>query len=191
MPVARLLCDILFLMKNALKLIVLVTLGLLVAPSTVFAATAPTISTIALSANSTTKFNHSGFLATSAGWSSPEALGTWTVASQATLKLSLPRFRHTAEIAFKSWGFVNKKNPKVTLSVFVNSKSVVTFVYSPSQNDLVRLLDIPASVLGAKFSNVPILLKISGIQSPHNLGMSLDKRNLGIYLESMTLKSLS
>ncbi len=178
-------------MKLFAKITVIFVLVLLTTQQSVFAATTPTIQTINLGNNSTTIFNHSGFLSQSAGWSLPEAQGTWSVSSQAELNLSFPKFNKEAVVAFSSWGMVTQKNPVVTLTILVNSKTVGTYIYNFSYNKSVRLFDVPANVLMGNFRNVPVIFRITGNKSPFDLGLSSDKRNLGIYLEDVTLKYIN
>ena len=181
-------------MKLSLRLGVVLVMALSITQQTAFAATTPIIPTIKLSTNLTTTFNRPGLLSPSAGWGLSESQGTWAILSEASMNLTFPKFSKEAVIAFSSWGMVTSKNPTVTLTIFVNTKTpkpVGTFIYNATYDKGVRLFDVPIDLLKGNLSNVPFLFKITGNQSPHNLGLSSDKRTLGVYLQDITLKYIS
>ena len=178
-------------MNTNVKISFIFIAAIVITPQVSFASANTNTPTISVSAGSTTSFNHPGFLAPSAGWSNAEAHGTWSTGNQALINIRFPKFNKMAVLTFTSAGFVNSKNPKITLTIFVNSKLIDSVVYTTADNLASRLINIPVGTLKSNFTKVPLVFKIAGSQSPHNLGLSLDKRNLGIYLESISLKSVN
>jgi len=154
-----------------------------------FAAAPKSLPVISLSSSSQTTFNKPGLLSTSAGWGSPESGGTWTVQDNASLKVSFPKFSKLAIVSLTSLGFINTKNSKVTLQIFINSSLASTVIYNSAFNGGTRDFSVPVAMLKSGFSNVPVSLVILGAASPKSLGLGSDKRKLGVYFIQMAIKS--
>ena len=173
------------------KLLVIVIAISFLSGQAAFAAAPKSLPIVSLSSSSPITFNKPGLLSTSAGWSVSEGGGTWSVGDTASIAVSFPKFSKDVEVYFTSQANLSSKNPKVVAKVFVNSKLISTITYTSAFNGGTRSLLIPANVLGSNYSNVPIKLIISGASSPKSLGLGNDKRNLGVFLISLGIKSIS
>jgi hypothetical protein len=171
------------------KLLVIVIAISFLSGQAAFAAAPKSLPVVSLSSSSPITFNKPGLVSTSAGWGSPESGGTWTVQDNASLKVSFPKFSKLAIVSLTSLGFINTKNSKVILQIFINSSLASTITYNASFNGGTRDFSVPVALLKSGFSNVPVSLVISGAASPNSLGLGNDKRKLGVYFIGMRIKT--
>jgi hypothetical protein len=117
------------------------------------------------------------------GWSTTmESFGVWSMDSRSGLTLPLPKEGSPKTLALELKAFVTAKNPELQFSVVMNGEPYKTFSLSSADN---QLLTLPISPLAAKQGYVALHLIFTNPRSPQELGLSEDKRILGIGLKSV------
>ena len=129
-----------------------------------------------------TKFITSGF-------SGPERWGTWTISEKATLQFTYhPGLCAGISLDLTLTAFINSKNKSITSFVQLNGYLLgkLNFVYKGQANIKSQnySLKIPNAYLLPDKINI-IKFTIRGAQSPYNLGLSGDKRILGLAFTRM------
>jgi hypothetical protein len=109
----------------------------------------------------------------SSGFSVFEGSHRWTVGKKATISFSdmTPRPSHVSFL--NTGGFVTAGHAQ-NLTVKVNGNKVKSYVYTPSNNKQTIDIDLP------KTGPATIEFETLDAISPLNLGISADKRELGI-----------
>ena len=128
-----------------------------------------------------------GSLFTGDGWSQPEPWGTWTDGGNAVLKIHLrERPRQSIRIEVRARGFVvPRRHPSLRVQVGINGFSVAELKLT-SPDSMRHGVTLPAG----KF--VPgeneITFEIAEPASPEQLGVSADRRRLGLGVERITFQ---
>lgn len=130
---------------------------------------------------------------TGSGWSSPENWGIWSDASSAYLNFRLPDTPAGGLIlSFSSHAFISTTHPSIEVEVIVNGQSLHSFDYRIPKDtaDAIRSVEIPHDLLTKRQGQLQIEFQISTPASPASLGLSADKRSLGLGLVWMRLTAL-
>jgi len=119
------------------------------------------------------------------GWSSAENWGIWTDGPFATLRLPVSGHRGTwkANITFTAFG---KQGTEVTVNVDDDSASLCTMWSVAAQQVVQKQLHVES-----RFTDVILQFSLPNAMSPFQLGVSTDRRLLGIGLISLELHRLS
>lgn len=125
----------------------------------------------------------------SKGWSKPEGDCTWSDSKDAHLLFFIDsQITTDLEMIVKVQGFVNPKHPKQTADIYVNNIFIETWVFISAEAIEKRLL-LPKKILATND-----LLSITIINkdrtSLRKLGLSDDKRKLGICLHWLQINSI-
>ena len=118
------------------------------------------------------------------GWSTPENWGIWSNGSTAIMKLPLPRAT-AKELVISMKAFVSKNHPQQQVSIFMNDMLTKKLTLNADKYQLVEL-DIPRSV--AEQGLLTLRFEMNHPISPEELGISQDKRKLGIGISSVVYK---
>lgn len=123
----------------------------------------------------------SPYLSTS-GFSVPEGDHIWTNAKIAKVTLPLARMypRPSSITFFDTTGLITANHTQV-LTVKVNGEQAAQYEYAPGNNDHTIEIRLPQA------DQAEIELEIPNAKSPFDLGMSADKRELGISFKAVLL----
>jgi hypothetical protein len=116
------------------------------------------------------------------GFSSPEAVGTWTEGSVATLVMN-PDKLVPSQIIVQASGFV--AGGPIHATVVVDEKQVGEMVFTEKNQGGRFAFDVPEDALSDGALKVDFL--IAEPRSPKDLGLSGDKRKLGLLVHSFEL----
>jgi hypothetical protein len=118
------------------------------------------------------------------GWSNPEPWGIWSVGDKAALRLPLNKVGGGIRLAITAIGFTPKNMPRQTVGIACNGVPLGLFNLEPSGKPGEILVDIEKVVLQR---NEEIILEFVPVttSSPHDQGMSVDQRQLGLGLMSI------
>lgn len=124
------------------------------------------------------------------GWSKPESQGTWSLGKVSSLKLRISA-EHATEIGmrFKGHAFVNNLHTEQTVRVHVNGRLIDTWRFNYPHGEIDKQLSLDGSILDAN-SELKIEFGFPNAISPSQLGLSGDKRMLGINLNSVHFEKL-
>ena len=124
------------------------------------------------------------------GWSNPEKWGTWTDGDTASVVLT-PAYRpkYDFELLIKGQAFLAYNHPSQEIDVFVNGHHVASLKYDLKSNSGVRVVKIPKNLVAAENNHLLIGLNLKNPKSPAELGVSDDRRRLGLGLVSLELKT--
>jgi hypothetical protein len=144
-------------------------------------------STIQVIPNQVVNFGSTLTGGTSDGWSSrPDSGGTWSQGKVAKLHFAL-KGSYPKGILLKvlASGFVNVKNPTVTVNVLANGMHLGDLKFSSKSNGGLFPLAITNNLLLKGKGKVDLEFQIQNSASPKKLGLSSDVRNLGLFLISI------
>jgi hypothetical protein len=134
------------------------------------------------------RFNKTGNGASylASGWAQPEDWGVWSNGCIATLAMNDTRVQHrsSAELVIGARAFVTRKQDKQLVHVRINERDAGALTLSWNMTSTV--LQLPAAALEA--SALKIELIPDNPLSPASLGLSSDRRLLGIGLRSIELR---
>ena len=118
------------------------------------------------------------------GWSGQEVWGVWSVGSQAVLHFHPENFPEMVTwIEFEGRGFVHSSHPRQEVRVFANDTLIATLVFTPERQEQRRRIALPQDL-----GPLDILeFHIGNPQSPKDLGLGSDTRQLGIGIHSLVL----
>jgi hypothetical protein len=115
------------------------------------------------------------------GWSSySEDWGTWSEGAEAIIKLPLPKDRPKV-LELDMAAFLPGKQSTRTVDFFINQEFIKKAILSDSHSNIIKL-KIPNSALDQEI--LILKLMIENPLSPYELGISLDRRKLGIGIKS-------
>jgi hypothetical protein len=119
------------------------------------------------------------------GWGDAEPSGRWTVGGLAQLLLRLEGPVGPLRLEFDAIPLLGPSRPRLPVEVLVNGRRVRSVDYAAAGPSVVHAT-LPAAVVGA---NREILLgwRIRDSRSPHSLGMSADRRALGLFVRRVSL----
>ena len=118
------------------------------------------------------------------GWSKSEARGTWTVGTRAVLAFELDH-QPTSSMALRvnASAFVVGGEP-VAVTVNINGATLARWSVGPVP--CVRIEPIPHTIVDGSRS-LRVEFRVANPKSPADLGLSQDKRMLGLLVTSLTL----
>ncbi len=120
------------------------------------------------------------------GWSSPEAIGTWTNGPEASLRVSgLSPDRGELTIRAIALGFYAKSHTEVNVTVSVNGHEVTVWALRMTDKSSERVAEAPSAFLGPPVTTISFA--IDDARSPLELGVSADPRKLGMLLVKVSL----
>jgi len=123
------------------------------------------------------------------GWSSPETQGTWSDGNRALLVLApLAPSKNDIELLIEAGSYLEDKHPYQDVDILVNGAYVATLNYDQSNNNGVRSVVIPSSVALKRGGTLWVELLFKESVSPAELGVSADRRRLGLRLVSVELR---
>jgi hypothetical protein len=120
-------------------------------------------------------------------WGDPEPLGRWTVGPTARLLMRLEGPVPPLQLEFDAIPFLGPSGRRLQVAVLLNGRRVKSLSYdgtlaAPS----VAQVPLPATVLG-DHGDVLLEWRIRAPRSPHSLGISEDRRTLGLFLRRIAL----
>ena len=126
-----------------------------------------------------------------AGWSFPEAWGTWSNGPRAELTLAL-RQPPVSDVRMSIDARIYPFFPVIEQSVRVNVNGTQVAVIERNWEDgiLGGIFYVPAGVVTAQ-QPMRIVFEITRPTSPNDVGEGADRRKLGLGLKSVTLEYLS
>ena len=110
------------------------------------------------------------------GWSTPESWGTWSMGSSAMMQLPLPKAAAT-KLDLKIRAFLGKERAHQKVDIFINEVLIKKVTFSNDEDQLIEL-DIPK--VTADQNLLTLRFEIEHPVSPYELGISEDRRKLGI-----------
>jgi len=141
--------------------------------------------------NFSKKIGRSQFWAS--GLSSAEPWGNWTIGSVASIEFFYQFIDcESVSLNVEVRAFVNSKNPTITSSLLLNGKFLGELNFDHKKQGIKAKtfsFDIPNGSMRRDNLNL-IEFKIKGAKSPSSLGLSEDKRVLGLGLVSLSLNKL-
>jgi len=122
-----------------------------------------------------------------------ESQGTWTNGNHPMIQFWYePNGCKDVSLNLEAYAFINAKNKKIESSVFLNGSLIgeLTFEYKNqnTENSLFSF-NVPKGAIESDNLNL-IEFKIKGAKSPSSLGLSEDKRILGLKLIHLSIKAL-
>lgn len=130
-------------------------------------------------ANKTLPIETSG-LSYAGGW------GRWSDGDVVKLRLDVPQNKPLKFTFRETHAFIPAENPLVTADVFANGRKVGTWTFRYKVPHPKTEFVVPPSVLKIK-RPLELMIKIKGAVSPAELGMSGDKRKIGLGLHSLII----
>ncbi len=120
------------------------------------------------------------------GLSYAGAWGRWSDGDVVKLQLDVPQNKPLKFTFRETHAFVPKENPLVLADVFANGRKVGTWTFRYKEAHPKTEFVVPPSVLKIK-QPLELMIKIKGAVSPAELGMSDDKRKIGLGLHSLII----
>lgn len=119
------------------------------------------------------------------GWSIySEDWGTWSEGGEAIIKLPLPKDAPKL-LELNMAAFLPGKQTSRAVDFFINGEFIKRTVLNDPHNNIIKL-SIPNSALAQEIFTLKLL--IESPLSPHDLGMSMDRRKLGIGIKTAVFK---
>jgi len=117
-------------------------------------------------------------------WQTPESWGVWSNNNEATVRLPVTN-HEIRDLVFKLRAFVNSKNLSQNIEIWINGRHIknIEILSSVSQEFIV---EVPRDI--NKEGVLNITFKGLSPQSPKQLGLSQDDRQIAIGLESIQLR---
>lgn len=124
------------------------------------------------------------------GWSQPETWGVWSDGPVSKLSLPISAGKGMAlQLDVEAHAFLPETRHHQTVKVQINGNFVGIMEFSMNKNRNLRSLPIPADALSGKDEERFIIsFEIASPMCPSDLGISEDKRNLGIGLINLTVR---
>ena len=122
------------------------------------------------------------------GWGNPEGWGTWTVEPKAQIPLILKGFSPVdASLNLRSQAFLSSTHKTLTCIISVDGVKLKSYEYDLVNNDKTISVTVPKELILKNQGKIIFDLEIRNPNSPKNLGISEDTRNLGIGLVSFSI----
>ena len=112
--------------------------------------------------------------------------GRWSDGDVVKLQLEVPQNKPLKFTFRETHAFVPAENPLVTADVFANGRKVGTWTFRYKVPHPKTEFVVPPSILKIK-RPLELMIKIKGAVSPAELGMSDDKRKIGLGLHSLII----
>lgn len=123
-----------------------------------------------------------------AGWSVPEAWGTWSDGELATIDLPLRTVpKGKLDVAIDAYGYVPTEHPRQTIEVLVNDTPIGVLAYESANDGGVRRLRVPDTVRVPESGLLTISFRIPDAAAPSALGVGADTRRLGMHIGVLTV----
>jgi Sulfotransferase domain len=120
------------------------------------------------------------------GWAEPEVWGTWSVERRASLHLSVGRHHaFPLEVLLSYRSFVERRRT-LDITCHAGEHRVSSWTCSPENWRGLQRISLPAGIVSTA-GTVNLDFEISEPQSPAELGLGSDMRELGLGIESMQL----
>ncbi len=125
------------------------------------------------------------------GWASPEENGIWSDSREACLSFKIPEFTcQSLLLIIESYAFVNEQHCFQEIDMYIGNNYLATLKYTLSENRSIRSILIPGKYILSDDPSVMIRFRMNNPVLPYTLGLSGDKRRLGIFLISMELSTV-
>ncbi|MBU9249737.1 hypothetical protein KTD14_09780 [Burkholderia multivorans] len=145
---------------------------------------------LAVGAGDTLSFRRvgSGRLYLGQGWSEPEAWGTWSDQSEASIVLPVKK-NDIHELSFTANALVSAQRPKQVIDIFINDVNAGSVSLSSAQNNEFNI-SVPRDVFSdvKKSGVMKVNFRFRDLTSPKNLGINGDDRTLGVGLISLMMR---
>jgi hypothetical protein len=135
-------------------------------------------------------FDGQGSFPLGQGWAPSEVWGTWSVANTADLDLPInPAYQAGLTLALNSQAFVAKGHESVQVDVLANTIKVSTMKFTMTDHaGSIHTIWIPPNALAKDPGHLYLTFVIKTPATPLSLGLTTDKRRLGMGLISIELK---
>lgn len=126
-------------------------------------------------------------------WSEPEPIGTWTDGTDAKLRIPIKQpIKDNLILEANVSPFLNQKHPKQLVDILVNGQFLTQWVFQidfvENKQENIRKITIPAEFIQDNNDNhLELNFRIQKPVSPHSLGLSQDKRLLGLNVKTIQL----
>jgi hypothetical protein len=121
------------------------------------------------------------------GWSTPETWGVWSEKPTASLELPLAqRPQSELTLSLTIGAFLSAKHPTEQVDILLNGSSIAHVTFTQSTASQRQTLKLPLNLVGEKQS-IELLFRPSAPISPKDLGLSEDRRVLGVSLTELQL----
>lgn len=118
------------------------------------------------------------------GWSSSESWGTWSDGSSALILLPLPK-ETVHQLIVKMKPFIGSRQERQKIDIYINNILVKVVELSNAASDEI-VVNLPKNI--APQEVIELKFNIAKPISPFELGMSADRRKLGLGIETIVLK---
>ncbi|HEX5852357.1 MAG TPA: nucleotidyltransferase family protein [Solirubrobacteraceae bacterium] len=123
------------------------------------------------------------------GWGRAELTGRWTIGPRALLLLRLDGCARPAELEFDATPFLGQPGRTLEVDVLVNGHLARTIDYDRASDEPMPMrATIPAASVEGACEEVVISWRIRDPPSPQSLGLSADRRALGLFVRRLVLR---
>jgi hypothetical protein len=124
------------------------------------------------------------------GWSAPETTGCWSDGPAANLVLALDERSDGLELTLEAEPFLGVPARSVRVDVLAAGEQVGRLIYEARDPDVGKPRSIPLEARHVdRYGELALTLAIRGPRSPFDLGLSDDRRLLGLHLRSLVLRA--
>jgi hypothetical protein len=125
------------------------------------------------------------------GWSQPGALGVWSDGPMAVIALPIVAAKDIAlQLDLEARAFLHESHQRQIVRVDINGNRVGIIEFSSKRNRHIYSLSIPKNAVSGNNGSVLIItLEIASPIRPIDVGISGDRRNLGIGLLNLTIRA--
>jgi hypothetical protein len=120
------------------------------------------------------------------GWGQAEPTGRWTLGSRARLVLDLEQQPWPAELAIDATPFLGRAGRTLQVDLLANGVPLKTIVYDRASDDPL-LVRAPLPATAARDGEIVLEWRTADPRSPHELGISADRRPLGLFVRRLAL----
>ncbi|MCL7420744.1 MAG: GtrA family protein [Methylobacter sp.] len=125
------------------------------------------------------------------GWSQHEPWGTWSDGDTSVILLTLSELpKNDVELLIEGHAFLTDKHSFQEIDVLVNEQYMATLRYEYQFNNRGRAVKIPLRLISENNGQLLIKFNFKNAKSPTELGLSGDRRRLGLGIVSLELKSI-
>ena len=122
-------------------------------------------------------------------WSNPEPSGTWSDAKNANILFKIDdSIEGNLTLNIEAEPFINEKHPEQKIDVLVNNKIIGQLMFKWGEEiNLKNRIIIPQEIAKSD-DNLLITFNFHNAQSPFNLGLSDDRRLLGLMFRNLSIE---